>query len=233
MGDRVAVVTGGNKGIGYEICRQLARKGLRVVLAARDEKKGTAANSLAKEGGDVLFHPLDVTDAVQVAALVSWVESEFGGADVLINNAGILIDGSSASVLHVEPEIFRQTLETNFFGPLMLCQGFIPKMIERGYGRVVNVSSGLGQISGMGDGTPSYRSSKLALNSLTRMFAAATSGKGVLVNSICPGWVRTDMGGPSASRSVEQGADTAVWLATLAEDGPTGGFFRDRKPIDW
>lgn len=234
MKARVAVVTGGNKGIGLEICRQLAARGLRVVLTARDEGKGlAAAQALAREGGEVGFHPLDVTDIAQVESLAAWVERELGGADVLVNNAGILIDGRSASVLGVRPEVFRETLDTNFFGPLALCQAFVPQMSSRRYGRVVNLSSGLGALSEMGDGTPAYRASKAALNALTRMFAAASRGKGVLVNSMCPGWVRTDMGGASASRSVAQGADTAVWLATLPDDGPTGGFFRDRKPIAW
>jgi NAD(P)-dependent dehydrogenase (short-subunit alcohol dehydrogenase family) len=234
MKARVAVVTGGNKGIGLEICRQLAARGLRVVLTARDEGKGlAAAQALAREGGEVGFHPLDVTDIAQVESLAAWVERELGGADVLVNNAGILIDGRSASVLGVRPDVFRETLDTNFFGPLALCQAFVPQMSSRRYGRVVNLSSGLGALSDMGDGTPAYRASKAALNALTRMFAAASRGKGVLVNSMCPGWVRTDMGGASASRSVAQGADTAVWLATLPDDGPTGGFFRDRKPIAW
>lgn len=234
MSKRVAVVTGGNKGIGLEICRQLAAEGLLVVLTARDEKKGlAAAKSLAKEGGEVRFHPLDVTDAAQIEVLATWVQRELGGADVLVNNAGILVDGRSASVLSVKPEVFRETLDTNFHGPLRLCQAFIPQMLARGHGRVVNLSSGLGSLADMGDGTPAYRASKAALNALTRMFAAATRGQGVLVNSMCPGWVRTDMGGASASRSVAQGADTAVWLATLPDDGPTGGFFRDRKPIAW
>jgi NAD(P)-dependent dehydrogenase (short-subunit alcohol dehydrogenase family) len=231
---RVAVVTGGNKGIGLEICRQLAAKGLRVVLTARDEKKGlAAAKTLSKAGGEVGFHPLDVADAGQVAELARWVERELGGVDVLVNNAGILIDGRSASVLSVDPEVFHETLATNFFGPLRLAQALAPGMVKRRYGRIVNLSSGLGQLGEMGDGTPAYRTSKAALNTLTRMLAAATRGSGVLVNSMCPGWVRTDMGGPNASRSVEQGADTATWLATLPDDGPTGGFFRDRKPIAW
>lgn len=234
MSKRVAVVTGGNKGIGLEICRQLAAEGFRVVLTARDEKKGlAAAKALAKGGGDVRFHRLDVTDAAQVGALASWLERELGGADVLVNNAGILLDGRSASVLAVKPEVFRETLDTNFHGPLLLCQALVPQMLARRYGRVVNLSSGLGSLAEMADGTPAYRASKAALNALTRMFAAATRGQGVLVNSMCPGWVRTDMGGPSASRSVAQGADTAVWLANLPDDGPTGGFFRDRKAIAW
>jgi NAD(P)-dependent dehydrogenase (short-subunit alcohol dehydrogenase family) len=136
-------------------------------------------------------------------------------------------------VLDVDPQVFRDTLETNFFGPLRLCQALVPHMVEQGYGRVVNLSSGLGQLADMGDGTPAYRTSKAALNALTRMVAAATRGRGVLVNSMCPGWVRTDMGGPNATRSVEQGADTAVWLATLPTRGPTGRFFRDRTEIPW
>jgi NAD(P)-dependent dehydrogenase (short-subunit alcohol dehydrogenase family) len=231
---RVAVVTGGNRGIGLEICRQLAARGLRVVLTARDAAKGeAAARALAKQGGEVGFHPLDVTDAGQVKALAHWLDTTLGGADVLVNNAGILPEGRGRGVLEVDPEVFRVTHETNVMGPLMLCQALVPGMAARGYGRVVNLSSGLGQLADMGDGTPAYRASKTGLNALTRMLAAATRGRGVLVNSMCPGWVRTDMGGPNASRSVEQGADTAVWLSTLPADGPTGGFFRDRKPIDW
>jgi NAD(P)-dependent dehydrogenase (short-subunit alcohol dehydrogenase family) len=234
MKPRVAVVTGGNKGIGFEICRQLAGKGMRVVLTARDEKKGiAAARALADEGAEVGFHPLDVTVAAQVQALAAWVERALGGTDVLVNNAGILIDARSASALTVTPEVFRQTLDTNFFGPLAMCQAFVPQMLARRYGRIVNLASGLGSLADMTDGGPAYRASKTALNALTRMVAAATSGKGVLVNSMCPGWVRTDMGGQSAARSVADGADTATWLATLPDDGPTGGFFRDRKPIAW
>lgn len=190
MNTRVAVVTGGNKGIGLEICRQLAAKGLRVVLTARDQKQGqAAAQALSKAGGEIGFHPLDVTDPAQIAELAQWVERELGGADVLVNNAGILIDGRSASVLAVDPDVFQETLETNFFGPLRLAQALVPGMVQRRYGRIVNLSSGLGQLGEMGDGTPSYRTSKAALNTLTRMLAAATRGKGVLVNSMCPGWV--------------------------------------------
>lgn len=231
---RTAIVTGGNKGIGLEICRQLAELGLRVVLTARDSKKGEAAASrLAKAGGEVGFYPLDVTDIKQITALAKWLDRELGGADVLVNNAGILIDHFSDTVLKVGVETFHETMATNFYGPLLMCQALVPQMLERKYGRIVNLSSGLGQLEDMGDGTPSYRASKTALNTLTRMVAAATKGKGVLINSMCPGWVRTDMGGRNAERSVEQGADTAVWLATLPASGPSGGFFRDRKRIAW
>ncbi len=231
---RLALVTGGNKGIGYEICRQLARKGLRVVLTSRDAEKGREARKrLEKERLDVLHHPLDVTDRASVTAIAGHVESEYGRVDVLVNNAGILIDSRSTSVLREKEETFRTTLETNFYGALRMCQALVPLMQKNHYGRVVNLSSGLGQLDDMGDGTPAYRVSKTALNALTRMVASAVEGDNILVNSMCPGWVRTDMGGPGASRSVEQGAQTAVWLAMLPHDGPTGGFFRDKKPIPW
>ena len=231
---RLAVVTGANKGIGYEICRQLARKGLRVLLTSRDaEKGGQARKKLEKEGLDVLYHQLDVTDRSSIAAIAGHIESEYGRLDVLVNNAGVLIDSRSASVLKEKEETFRTTLETNFYGALRMCQALVPLMQKNHYGRVVNLSSGLGQLNDMGDGTPAYRVSKTALNAITRMVATAVEGDNILVNSMCPGWVRTDMGGPQASRSVEQGAETAVWLATLPKNGPTGGFFRDKKPIPW
>lgn len=234
MNKQLAVVTGANKGIGYEICRQLARKGLQVVLTSRDAEKGRQARKkLEKEGLDVLHHQLDVTDQSSIAAFAGHIESEYGRVEVLVNNAGVLIDSRSTGVLKEKEETFRTTLETNFYGALRMCQALVPLMQKNRYGRVVNLSSGLGQLNDMGDGTPAYRVSKTALNALTRMVAKAVEGDNILVNSMCPGWVRTDMGGPQASRSVEQGAETAVWLAMLPHDGPTGGFFRDRKPIPW
>jgi NAD(P)-dependent dehydrogenase (short-subunit alcohol dehydrogenase family) len=234
MDKRLAVVTGANKGIGYEICRQLARNGLRVVLTSRDAEKGRQArNKLEREGFDILHHQLDVTDQSSIATIAGHLESEYGRVDVLVNNAGVLIDSRSASVLKEKEETFRATLETNFYGALRMCQALVPLMQKNHYGRVVNLSSGLGQLEDMGDGTPAYRVSKVALNAITRMVAKAVEGDNVLVNSMCPGWVRTDMGGPGASRSVERGAETAVWLAMLPHDGPTGGFFRDKKPIPW
>ena len=234
MDKRLAVVTGGNRGIGYEICRQLARKGLRVLLTSRDAEKGRAAHKkLEKEGLDVLHHRLDVAVPASVAALAGYIESEYARVDVLVNNAGISVDKRSTSVLREKEDIFRVTLETNFYGALRMCQALAPLMQKNHYGRVVNLSSGLGQLDDMGDGTPAYRVSKTALNALTRMVAKAVEGDNILVNSMCPGWVRTDMGGAGAPRSVEQGAETAVWLAMLPHDGPTGGFFRDKKPIPW
>jgi NAD(P)-dependent dehydrogenase (short-subunit alcohol dehydrogenase family) len=232
---RIAVVTGGNRGIGFEICRQLAKRGgVRVILAARDEKKGNAAaKKLRGDGLEVDFHVLDVADEASIAALAGWLETTCKRCDVLVNNAGIMADPRSSRVLDSRLETWRETLATNLMGPLLLIQALAPLMKRSGYGRIVNISSGQGQLSDMGPGTPAYRVSKTALNALTRTLAAELKGSGILVNSMCPGWVKTDMGGASAPRTVEQGADTAVWLATLPDGGPSGGFFRDRKPIPW
>jgi NAD(P)-dependent dehydrogenase (short-subunit alcohol dehydrogenase family) len=231
---RIAVVTGGNKGIGFEICRQFAARGINVVLTARSRRRGArAASKLQGEGLNVIFHPLDVTVPAEVQALARYLDATHGRCDVLVNNAGIALDRYSMSVLDTPPRLFQDTLDTNFYGPLRLCQALMPMMLRRRYGRVVNLSSGLGQLEDMEDGSAAYRVSKTALNALTRMAAAAADNRNVLVNSMCPGWVRTDMGGPNAARGVEKGAETAVWLATLPDGGPSGGFFRDRKPIAW
>ncbi|HXV07678.1 MAG TPA: SDR family oxidoreductase [Burkholderiales bacterium] len=231
---RIAVVTGGNKGIGFEICRQLAARGINVVLTARSRRRGTlAARKLQGEGLNVIFHPLDVTVPAEVQALARYLDAAHGRCDVLVNNAGVALDRYSMSVLATPLRLFRDTLDTNFYGPLRLCQALMPMMLRKRYGRVVNLSSGLGQLEDMEDGSAAYRVSKTALNALTRMAAAAAGNRNVLVNSMCPGWVRTDMGGRNAARSVEKGAETAVWLATLPEGGPSGGFFRDRRPMPW
>jgi NAD(P)-dependent dehydrogenase (short-subunit alcohol dehydrogenase family) len=231
---RVAVVTGANRGIGHEIARQLAqRKDLHVVLTARDETKGrAAADRLAKEGLDVGFHPLDVTNERSVRVLADFVAKAHGRCDILVNNAGISVQSWGTRVADSKLEDWHRTLDTNLLGPLRLAQALVPLMKKHRYGRIVNVSSGMGQLSGMGSGSPAYRVSKTALNALTAVLAAEV-GSGILVNTMAPGWVRTDMGGPGAPRSVEQGADTAVWLAMLPDNGPTGGFFKDRKAIPW
>jgi NAD(P)-dependent dehydrogenase (short-subunit alcohol dehydrogenase family) len=231
----IAVVTGANRGIGLEVCRQLARRGdMNVVLTGRNERKGRAAvKKLAGERLEVEYFRVDVADAATAGALAGWLEGAHGRCDVLVNNAGVMLDPRGSRALDAKPEIFRDTFEINFLGPLRLTQALVPLMKRNGFGRIVNFASGLGQLTEMGAGTPAYRASKAALNALTRMLAAELEGSGILVNSMCPGWVRTGMGGRSAPRTVEQGADTAVWLATLPDDGPTGGFYRDRRPIAW
>lgn len=234
---RVALVTGANRGMGLEIVRQLSRLGLIAVLAARDLKKGkVAAATLAAEELNVPVVALDVTDADSIRAAVAEVRGLFGRIDVLVNNAAILKEGllpEDTSVLDVSGDLVNQTFLTNTVGPLRMIQATVPGMRERGYGRIVNLSSGAGQLAEMGSGFPAYRLSKSALNALTRITAAELGAHEIKINSVCPGWVRTDMGGPHATRTVEHGAETAVWLATLPEDGPTGGFFRDMKPIPW
>lgn len=229
---RIALVTGANRGIGLEVCRQLAERGLRVVLTARDTAAGQAAVAqLGRAGHEVTFCPLDVTDPAAADAARAFVEERFGRLDVLVNNAAVYLD-ENVSIFDVPLADFTATLTANLYGPLYLCRVFVPGMRRRGYGRVVNVSSESGQLSTMGGYTGAYAISKTALNALTRV-VAAEAGPAVKVNAVCPGWVRTDMGGPHASLSVAEGADTIVWLATLPDAGPSGGFFQKRRPIDW
>ncbi len=227
---RVALVSGGNRGIGLEIVRQLAERGNTVILGSRDEESGRAA----AEGlsGDVIVRQLDVTDEGSVARLAAFFEDEFGRLDVLVNNAGISNDDGQRG-MNADLHRVREALEANLFGAWRLCEMAIPLMQRHGYGRIVNVSSGMGALEDMGGGSPGYRISKTALNALTRILASELRGSGILVNSVCPGWVQTDMGSPRAPRPVQEGADTPVWAATLPKGGPTGGFFRDRRPIPW
>jgi NAD(P)-dependent dehydrogenase (short-subunit alcohol dehydrogenase family) len=234
----IAVISGASRGLGFETCRQLGRRGYRVLLTARDHVRGKAAAAALKdEGLKVEFYPLDVTDADSVQALAGHLEREVGRLDALINNAGVFLDPmppedpSASSVFRADIATLRYSMETNAYGPLRLCQALIPLM--RGRGSVVNVSSGMGQLAEMNGCCPGYRFSKAAINVLTRVLADELRDTRIMVNSVCPGWVRTEMGGPNADRSVEEGADTIVWLATLPDDGPSGGFFRDRKPIPW
>lgn len=232
----VALVTGSYRGLGLETCRQLAEKGYAVILTARRETEGRgAAEHLESEGLDIRFQPLDVNDEASIGQLVDFVRGTFGRLDVLVNNAGIFPDQTPGSgregVFNARLDTIRRGLETNTLAPLRLTQALIPLM--QGEGRVVNVSSGMGQLSEMNGCCPGYRLSKTALNAVTRIFADELQGTGVKVNSVCPGWVRTDMGGPDATRSVEEGAKGIVWAATLPDDGPSGGFFRDEEPIAW
>jgi NAD(P)-dependent dehydrogenase (short-subunit alcohol dehydrogenase family) len=228
---RVALVSGGNRGIGREVARQLAGLGYTVAIGSRDLARGQQA---AEELGDhVVAFQLDVTDAESIERCIAAVDEEFGRLDVLVNNAGIIGGGWSTSAVDIDLDEVRDLLETNLFGAWRLTQAALPLMRRNGYGRVVNISSGMGQLSDMGGHSPSYRLSKTGLNALTRMLTAELGEENILVNSVCPGWVRTDMGGSNARRSVEQGAETPVWLATLPDDSARGGFFRDRKPIPW
>jgi len=229
----VALVTGANRGLGLEIARQLLARGLRVVLTGRDETATRRAlEALGAAGKNALAVRLDVTDPASIDAARRTAEEQLGPVDVLVNNAAVLLQ-ESVDLLSIPRDAFRATFDTNVFGAIEVCRVFVPPMAARGYGRVVNVSSGVGQFASLSTYAPAYSISKTALNAFTRVLAATYHGQGVLVNGVDPGWVRTDMGGKSAPRSVEQGAETAVWLATLPEDGPTGGFFRDRRAIPW
>ena len=229
----VALVTGANRGIGFEVVRRLARLGFSVVLGARDARKGDeAAAALARDGLKVFASRLDVTDERSVEESRSWVEGRFGRLDVLVNNAAILYDTWQRAENADFPTV-REAFETNTLGAWRVSKAFIPLLRGSARGRVVNVSSESGSLASMGGGTPAYSVSKAALNALTRMLADELRRDRILVNSVCPGWVATEMGGPSAPRTPDEGAAGVVWAATLAEGGPTGGFFRDGEPLPW
>lgn len=230
---KTAIVTGANRGIGLEIARQFVREGIRVVMGSRDPVKGERACAGLEAGELAVSHPLDVNDTRSVQRFVEFVDKHYGAPAILVNNAGTYPESTEARVVDVKTSVWRETLETNLLGAVRMCREVVPLMERVAYGRIVNVSSGLGQLSRMGAGSPAYRVSKAALNALTVTLAAELKGQGILVNSMSPGWVRTDMGGPEAPRGVEEGAETAVWLALLPSTGPTGQFFRDRKPIPW
>ena len=227
MADPVALVTGANRGIGREVARQLAEKGYEVVVSARDESKAREAAEAI--GGRPL--KLDVADAGSIERAAAAVAEDPGRLDVLVNNAGA---GTDFGVAGADPDFagIQAALDTNFFGAYRLTVALLPLLRRSEHPRVVSVSSGMGGVSEMGGWSPGYRVSKAALNSMTRILSTELEGEGFLVNSACPGFVATDMGAQfGAKKSVEDGAAGVVWLATLPDDGPTGGFFRDRKPI--
>ncbi len=230
---RVALVTGANRGMGLETCRQLLARGLRVAMTGRDENATQRAmRDIGSASPDLIAVRMDVTDAASIDAAQRTIADRLGPVDILVNNAAVLLF-EGGDVLAIPDDGFRRTFATNVLGVIDVCRVFVPSMAERRYGRIVNVSSGAGQLSSESTYAPAYSISKAALNKFTRILAATCRGRGVLANAVDPGWVRTDMGGPSAPRSVQQGSDTIVWLATLPDDGPTGGFFRDRHPIEW
>lgn len=229
---KIVLVTGAAKGIGHEVVRQLAAKGLHVYLSARNPKAGeAAAREIAQGGGKVTFLAMDVSDDASVQAAAKQFAQSESHLDVLVNNAGIVTDGD-ANILEPSLDRLRETMETNTFGPLRVTHAFHALLAKSKEPRIVNVSSGAGQLTDGADGwAPCYCISKTALNGVTSQLATALPK--FAVNSVCPGWVRTDMGGASAPRSVEQGADTIVWLATEAPQSLTGKFLRDRKELPW
>ena len=225
---RVALVTGGARGLGIEVCRQLAQAGMTVLLTARDEERAAAVAIVELAGdGDVRPARLDIDDPADIAALAERTPR----LDVLVNNAAIDYD-TDARALTADLDRVRRDLDTNLFGAWRMAQAFAPHLRASGHGRLVNVSSGAGSITEMTSGrTPAYSTSKLALNGLTRMLAAELHDDDVLVNSVCPGWTATDMGG--GGRPVSEGARGVTWACLLDDDGPTGGFFRDGREIAW
>lgn len=244
---RVALVTGGNRGIGLEICRGLAKQGHRVILTGRDEAELRQAQAqLRADGIQVATIELDVTDRrmlvppadLNVSFIADWVQRQFGRLDVLVNNAGVVPDGKpygdpTDSILEMPEAALELGLQTHFQGPLLLCRALLPLMQANGYGRIVNVSTHMARLTDMTAGWPAYRISKLALNALTRILAAELEGQNILVNAITPGWVKSRLGGEQAPLTPAQGADGVIWLATLPEDGPRGGFFEGRQPTAW
>lgn len=241
MRHKTAFVSGANKGIGFEISKQLGEKGIRVILGVRDKEKGEDASERLKSFGiKALYHVMDVTKRDMVFSGISEIEKKWGAVDILINNAGIRIDYKT-TIMDLAQETLESTFLTNVMGPLFLSQACIPAMKKKNYGRIVNMASSLGSISEIIDPdspgdeveSPAYRLSKTTLNGLTALLVKETRGFNILINSVCPGWVRTDLGGTYAPLSIEEGADTPVWLAMLPDNGPSGGFFRERKEISW
>src|SRR3989442_953212 len=231
-GAKIALVTGANRGLGLEVVRQLARRGMVVILGARDRTKGQrAAQSLMDAGLAVVPRRLDVTEQETIGRLATDIDQEFGRLDVLVNNAGGLYDPWQRAA-SADFRLVQAALETNTVGPWRMCHAFVPLLRKSQAGRIVNVSSEAGSLASMGAGTPAYSVSKAALNAFTRVLAAELRAARILVNAVCPGWVATDMGG-GGGRPVEEGAAGVVWAATLPDGGPTGGFFRDGRPLPW
>lgn len=228
----IALVTGANRGLGLETTRQLAEKGYRVILTSRSESGREAAQAFRGQGLDVVFHQLDVTDGQSIAELDEYLNENYDRLDVLINNAGIHYD-TFQNTLNADFAIVEEALRVNALGPWRVSKALMPMLKKSESSCIVNVSSSSGSFADSWPGTPAYSMSKTALNMLTIKMAADLEGTSVKVNSVCPGWVRTDMGGPEAPRDVTEGAGSILWAALLPEDGPSGGFFRDGEAISW
>jgi NAD(P)-dependent dehydrogenase (short-subunit alcohol dehydrogenase family) len=227
----VAVVTGANRGIGLAVCRQLGARGMAVIVGARELDRGEeAARELRSNGIAATARKLDVTAQADVDALASWLEGDLGRVDVLVNNAGILVEGAATTL---DLALAERAWQVNVLGAWRMANALVPLMRRRRHGRIVNVSSEAGSLASMASYAPAYSVSKAAMNAITRLLASELRGTGILVNSVCPGWVATDMGGSGAPRTPEQGAASVVWAAILPADGPTGGFYRDGRPIAW
>lgn len=237
LSNKIAVVTGSNKGLGYAIARQLAQQeGIRVILTSRKEADGQAAQeTLAGEGLDADYHVLDVTRDASVEAFVAWIQETYGKADILVNNAGVnpTMQPEEASLLTVKPETLMATLDTNLLAVLRITQALLPLMKAQNYGRIVNVSTEMASLASLGSDyyplAPSYRLSKIALNGLTSLLAKELQGTNILVNAYSPGWMKTDMGGDNAPFTADEGAQTAIYLATLPEGGAQGQFFAEMR----
>ena len=233
VGARIALVTGGNRGIGFEVCRQLAPREFTVLLTARDGAKAETAAKELRGAGTVEPLVLDVADEHSIKNAAAEVAARHGHLDVLINNAGINYDTwETAANADIDGTVM-ETITTNLLGPWRICQAFLPLLQKSQAARIVNVSSESGSLANMCAGPPAYQVTKAALNALTRTLAGELRGASILVNAVCPGWVATDMGGAGAPRSVSEGASGIVWAAMLPDGGPSGGFFRDGKPLPW
>jgi NAD(P)-dependent dehydrogenase (short-subunit alcohol dehydrogenase family) len=228
---RVAIVTGGNRGIGYEVCTELSKSGCSVVLTSRNEMDGKNA-IVSLHDHDITYYKLDVTDIKDISHLRDWILKTYGRLDILINNAGIYLD-EGVSVFEVDEKIIHETLAINFYGVFRMCKAFVPIMKQNGYGRIVNISSGYGAMNEMAGYQAAYRISKASLNALTLIMADELRDTNIKVNAVCPGWVSTAMGGEMAPTSPHMAAMDIVHFALVDEKGPTGRFFRYKKTIQW
>jgi NAD(P)-dependent dehydrogenase (short-subunit alcohol dehydrogenase family) len=233
MEQTIAVVTGARRGLGLGTAIALARARMQVIVTARDESRAAeAVEAMKNEGLTAIGRVLDVSSDESVDAFFAWLDDTHGRIDVLVNNAGRIFEKGQSGSLEPPAAVLLEALNNNALSAYRTSRRAIPRMNERGHGRIVNVSSGMGALTDMGSGYPAYRVSKTAMSAITRLTAHEARGD-VLVNIVCPGWVRTDMGGPAATRDLDEGVASIVWAALLPSDGPNGGFFRDGKPIDW